>query len=102
MRLVVLLMTGSASSWPDPLRRQMLLIAVLFAILATAAALWRSRFAILATAILVVLTLMAAHVWKGRVSTTPKDGQDPAPATDKLSDRLIGATRRGREAILPA
>lgn len=51
---------------PDAFRRRTLFAGVLFAILATGAALWRSKRATFAMAALVVMFLAATHAWKAR------------------------------------
>ncbi len=58
---------------PSSFRRQTLLIAALFTILATAAALWQTKravVAIVAIAAIVVLTVAGAHLWQQRRSAT--------------------------------
>ena len=51
---------------PPELRREALFLAALFAILATAIALWRSRFNVLAVLALVVATVAGLHLWNAR------------------------------------
>ena len=55
---------GSQPGLPQRVRRQALLAAVLFAILATAAAMWRSRRVVLASAALVAVFVVAIGAWK--------------------------------------
>ncbi len=58
MAIALCLVSASGASSP-----QALLVAALFTILATGVALWRSRFALAAMLVLVVITVAALHVW---------------------------------------
>jgi hypothetical protein len=54
---------------PDRLRRQALLAAALFAILATALAMWRSRRVVVASAALVIVSVVAIGAWRSMQPT---------------------------------
>ena len=54
---------------PDRVRRQALLAAVLFSILATALAMWRSRRIVFASVALVIVSAVATGAWQSRQPT---------------------------------
>ncbi len=57
---------GSTPGHSGAFRRNVLLGAALFAILATGIALWRPKFVALAMGVLVAVTLGSAHAWRSR------------------------------------
>jgi hypothetical protein len=57
---------GSQPGLPERVRRQALLAAALFAILATAVAMWRSRRMVLSATALVAATVVAIGAWQSR------------------------------------
>ena len=61
--------TGWQPGLPDRVRRQALLAGVLFAILATALAMWRSRRVVIASVALVIVSAVAIGAWRSRQPT---------------------------------
>ncbi|MGB7158678.1 MAG: hypothetical protein WBD40_11465 [Tepidisphaeraceae bacterium] len=64
----------------DAFRRQALFVAILFTLLATAVALWRSRFAVAVMLALVGVTVTAVHVWNSSQAPDPARMPGPAPS----------------------
>ena len=58
--------------------RTILLIAVLFSILATGIAMWRSRWAVYAMILLVLATIVSVYAWHGTVADPPSPPARPA------------------------